>query len=232
MSHALDRRSFLRRLGAAGLAAPVLPVLGCSGGEPPESGAAAVGTPSTDGPRVIDRPILVPWADDAVRVLAPVSVLPLAYISRGEQRVYVDDRFRDRVVGMLDVHVSVSTLLWRIPLPGDASDQPLIPGDEEREFVVLPAREWDPSMEPAEGDFRILPGLGANVRLDFECAPISGRNEWVSAGPVDYQQCDTSLPGECREDFQVVATGNRYADRDCTRLAGTVRCLTWTSPEE
>ena len=222
-----SRRAFFKQIGAAAIAAPTVPLLGCTFERPEPDEAVEV----PDGPS-ITRPILVPWSEDAVRILAPASLLPMAYVSVGLQRVFVDSAFRDRVIGLLNVHVSVSTGLWRIPLPGDGPEEPLVPGDTAREFEVAMAREWDPTRDPAEGDFRIMPGRCVNVRVDFSCAPISGLDEWFSAGPWDIGRCDPARDGMCREDFHDIGTGSRYEDRDCTRRTGAVRYLTWACLEE
>ena len=137
--------------------------------------------------RTINRPILIPWSDNTVRILDTTSALPLAYVSLGLRRVYVENMVRDQVIGLLNAHVSVSTGLWRIPLPGDRPEQPLIPGDTSREFEVAEIWDWDLKADPTEGDFRIMPGAGVRTSIHFSCQPISGKEEWYSADKVDYK---------------------------------------------
>ena len=224
----LDRRTFLKHLSSVSLVGTTLPLVGCISDRALELEEVPAETPPESAlVRSINRPILVLWSADTVRILNPTSVLPLAYVSLGLRRVYVDNPFRDRVIGLLNAHVSVSTGLWRIPLPGDRPEQPLVPGDTSREFEVAEIWDWDPKADPTEGDFRIMPGGRVNIRVHFSCQPISGRNEWFSAGPWDIDQCDPSLDGACREDFQEVGDGSRHAKRDCGRRTETIRYLTW-----
>ena len=131
----LDRRAFLKHASSASLAGLALPLASCIGDETSKlefdgtiAGSAMV--------RTINRPILIPWSDNTVRILNTTSALPLAYVSLGLRRVYVENMVRDQVIGLLNAHVSVSTGLWRIPLPGDRPEQPLVPGDTSREFEV------------------------------------------------------------------------------------------------
>ena len=182
----------------------------------------------------IDRPILLPWSEDTVRIAAPAPELPIAYVSMGHRQIFVEYRFRIQVSVMLAAHLSVSTGLWRIPLPGDDLGVPIPAGDVLREFEELPISEWDPTMDPTEGDFRIRRGRPVRVRVAFECAPMSSRTGWFSAGPWDIIQC--AGPGDevCREDFSSIGTGTRHSRRalgSCTEPEAPVRYLTWVCPQ-
>jgi hypothetical protein len=218
-----DRRTFLHRLGVAALASPLLSVAGCRGDEAEPTDPEAV---SKGGRRVVSRPILAPGAPDVVVVTSPMSGLPMAYVSRGLRQVFVDYSYRDRSNWILDAHISVSTGVWRIPLPGDPVGQPITPGDVVREFEELDIAEWDPLMEPAIGDFRIRAGEPASTRIDFRCVPMS-RGGWYSAGPWDIRQCEPGGSDACREDFVVVGEGERHPIRGCSEEAGAVRVVTW-----
>ena len=222
MSDRCDRRAFLRRFGVAGLVAPTLPILGCRG----------EGIPAPAGDRdPITRPILVPWSADAVRIAAPLDEIPMAYVSMGLRQVFVDHPFRDRSNWTLDAHISVSTGVWRIPLPGDPAGVPIPPGDTLREFEELNILAWDPSMEPTDGDFRILRGRPAVVRIDFTCVPMPSADEWFSAGPWHIRQCDGVGDEACREDFFDVGPGTRHPRRGCAESGGAVRLMTWACRE-
>ena len=135
----------------------------------------------------------------------------------------------------LVAHISVSSGHWRIPLPGDDLGIPIDAGDALREFEERPIGEWDPTMDPKEGDVRIRRGYEENVRVAFECLPMAEREGWFSAGPWDIVQC---VPGPgtqlCREQFMEVGTGTRYAGRprgSCGQPAGSVRYVTWACSE-
>ena len=229
MTQWCDRRAFLRRVGAAGLLAPTVPILACRIEESP-----VIRETSLDQGLAIARPILLPWSTDAVHIAAPAPELPIAYVSMEHRQIFVEYRFRIQVSVMLAAHLSVSTGLWRIPLPGDDLGVPIPAGDVLREFEELPISEWDPRMDPAEGDFRMRRGRRVRVRVEFKCAPMSARTGWFSAGPWDIIQC--AGPGDevCREDFSSIGTGTRHSRRtlgSCTEPEATVRYLTWVCPE-
>jgi len=224
-----DRRTFIRRMSVAGLIAPTVPVFGCSIEEHTanQEGSLEDGLP-------IFRPVLLPWSDDAVRIAAPAPELPIAYVSMEHRRVFVEYQFRIQVSMLLAAHISVSTGLWRIPLPGDDLAVPIPAGDILREFEERSIDRWDPTMDPTEGDFRIRRGRRVKVHVDFECAPMSSRSGWFSAGPWDIIQCAGPGTEACQEDFVSIGTGTRHSRRtlgSCTEPESTVRYLTWVCPE-
>ena len=224
-----DRRAFLRRLAAVGFAAPTVSTLGCSLEEiEREAEEVAPGLSIT-------RPVLFPWTDGAVRISAPLSKTPAAYVSRGLQNVFVDLESRLEIRMVLAAHISVSSGHWRIPLAGDDLAIPIDAGDELREFEERPIGEWNPALDPTEGDFRVRRGRRETVRVAFDCLPVAESDGWVSAGPWDIEQCRAGPDqGLCREEFMAVGTGTRYGRRPlgaCGEPAGTVRYVTWACPE-
>ena len=221
-----DRRTFLRRAAAAGLAAPTLPMLGCD----PNGGPRAEEEAMAGGPS-ITRPVLMPWSADAVRISAPLPELPMGYVSRGQQRVFVDHGFRGRVSVMLAAHISVSSGLWRIPLLGDDLGVPIPADDALREFEEVDIGEWDPSADPVEGDFRIRRGRRTRVRVEFDCAPMSGGDAWFGAGPLEIVQCHGVGEDLCLEALMSVGTGTHYSRRYCTDPEGAVRLVAWACPD-
>ena len=233
MTERYDRRVFLRRVTrrvtALGLAAPTLSTLGCEF----EKIRDEEGGPQSPA-LVISRPVLLPWTDDTVRIRAPLSEMPVAYVSKGLQRIFVGLDSRIGVSTMLAAHISVSTGLWRIPLPGDDLRIGVEAGDPLREFEETHIGEWDATMDPTDGDFRVRRGLRENVRVAFDCLPMAGREGWYSAGPWEIEQCTGRGPDLCREDFMEIGTGSRYASRPlgaCTESAGAVRYVTWACPD-
>jgi hypothetical protein len=177
---------------------------------------------------------LLPWTDDAVRIGAPLLELPAAYVSRGLQKVFIELDSRTQIRVMLAAHISVSSGLWRIPLPGDDLGIPVDPGDALREFEETPIGEWDSTLDPTEGDFRLRPGRRESVEVAFDCMPMAARAGWFSAGPWEIAQCAGPGPDLCREDFMEIGTGSRYARRDigtCTERVGLVRYVTWACPD-
>ena len=235
MQGPIDRRSFLRRTAAAGFLAPALPLLACdpSGRDAVEGSVRdeAEGGGGGGPPASVSRPILLPWSDDAVHLWAPVSERPMAYLSRASRRIFVEHEARDRVYWLLGAHISVSSGLWRIPLPGDDPRVPIVPDDIEREFEEQPMRAWDPAARPSEGDFRIRRGAASRTRIEFACAPLSGGGAWLGAGPLEIARCAAASDGACREDFMDVGTALRYPDRACAEPGRTVRLLTWACRE-
>jgi hypothetical protein len=225
-----DRRSFLRRLGFTALAAPWA---GCVSEPERAPGAEGRGGGDLAEPaRSVVRPVLLPWGEDGVHLVSPPYEQPAAYVSMATRQLFVDFDYRDQVYWDLAAHISVSTGVWRIPLIGDDPKIPVTPGDELREFEELSMREWDPTARPVEGDIRIMRGRALPTRIDFTCAPLAGGGAWYRAGPWDVLQCNGPNEALCREDLLVVGTGARYADRDCTRLVGPARVLTWACLEE
>jgi len=220
MTRSCDRRAFLARLGRAGLAVPSLPLLACGRDAGPEPMPVGVLDP-------VNRPILVPWSEGAYRMLAPLRETPMAYVSMARREVFVDLAYRDLASLVLDAHISVSTGLWRIRLPGDPPGEPITPGDALREFEEIDIERWDPTMTPAEGDFRILPGRPAPVRVDFACAPVGVTDDWLSAGPWEILRCDGVGEEACREDFGDIGTAVRHPLRGCAEPGDEVRLLSW-----
>ena len=114
----------------------------------------------------------------------------------------------------------MSSGLWRIPLPGDSDRVPVQPGDPLREFEELASHDWDPSVGPTEGDIRIQRGKGVSIAVDFSCAPLSGGDEWFSAGPWEIVQSRGPDDGLCREDFMSVGTGTLEEITNAARRNG------------
>ncbi len=226
MAKQYDRRTFLRHAAAAGLMGPTLPILGCGSEQTSRSESSVISSGLS-----ITRPILLPWSADGVRIAAPLSAPPLAYVSRGVQKIFVDYDSRGRVDVMLAAHISVSSGLWRIPLLGDDLGVPIPADDALREFEEVEIGEWTPSLAPVEGDFRIRMGLRTNVTIDFDCAPMSGGNGWFSAGPLDTVQCRALEEEPCLEAFMSVGTGTRYSRGYCSEAEGDVRLVTWACPD-
>ena len=232
MSELYDRRDFLRRatrcVSALGLAAPTISTLACDLEEIRREDE----DPSV-GP-LITNPVLLPWTDDAVRIAAPLSEMPLAYVSRGSMRIFIGLDSRMEIRGTLAAHISVSTGLWRIPLPGDDLRIAVEAGDELREFEETHIGEWDATLDPTEGDFRIRLGRPESVGVAFHCKPMASREGWYSAGPWEIEQCTEPGQDLCREDFIEIGTGFRYASRPmgaCSQPVGTVRYVTWACPD-
>ena len=179
----LDRRSFLRRAGAAALVAPAAPFLACGEPSPRVDRGSSTDHPAGD----LTRPILMLRADGSVHLAVPPYELPAAYVSMQRMQVYVDHDYREQAYWALRAHISVSTGVWRIPLRGDPPNMAVVPGDAQREFEELSEREWDPALPPSPGDIRLLRGVPMTRRIDVECVPFSGGGAWLRA-------CGTSPP--------------------------------------
>jgi len=229
MAESPDRRTFLRRAALAALGMPVVGTLACGdravdaeqGGQPVQRA-----TPP-EAPTSLERPILLPWGPDAVRIAAPPPERPVAYVSRGRMEIYVDLEFRDRLQYVLSAHISVSTGHWRVPLPGDSPTIPVQPGDSRREFEEIDMRVWDATIEPTEGDMRVLRGTARAVTLSATCEPLSGGGAFLSGGPWEVQRCGPPSDDLTREDLMEIGLGTRFADRDCTQEIGPARFVTW-----
>jgi hypothetical protein len=236
-----SRRDFLRWASAGMATGFVVGATGCdrggsSGGRPEAaSGSASGGGPggAPDGPLapILSRPLLRPWASDMIWMSARSEELPVAYVSMELRSVFVDYDFRDRAASLLKAHISVSTAHWRIPLPGDPEGQPVMPGDERREFEELSMREWDPTRAPTIDDIRIVRGSRALRRVDFSCVPLAGSSEefWLAAGPWNVSVAEPGDDDTTREDFMVVGTGLRYDARSCSSDSEGVQFVSWAS---
>ena len=231
-----DRRTFLGRLAAVGAALPAAGLAACT---------RDVAEANRDVPG-LTRPVLRPWAGDIVHLVAPPHELPVAYVSMTRRHVYVDHDHRDRAAWLLGAHISVSTALWRIPLPGDPERQPVVPGDEAREFEELPMRAWDPELAPAVDDVRIVRGRPASRRIELGCVPVvgvaSGADRWVSAAPFVVRVGAPTAPGTrgvgtdaagapatVREDFRIVGRGLRHGRRECDEGGEAVQIVSWSA---
>lgn len=235
MERNLDRRVFLRRAAVAAVGASPLSLLGCrvDEGGAGDAGTAAAEDARADGatPDSTARPILLPWGSDAVLIAAPPRERPVAYMSMQRMEIYIDREFRDRLQYALNAHISVSTGVWRVPLPGDPLTVPVEAGDAEREFEEIDMRYWDAALEPAEGDLRVMRGAPVGATVGVSCGPLSGGGVWLNGGPWEVLQCGPPSDQLCREDLMEIGTGTRYDDRDCTRPAGQVRFVTWACRE-
>jgi len=249
-----SRRAFLRTVAGAAMAGAGLS--GCVPDTPSGAGRRRSGR-SARPP--LTRPVLRSWSDDIVWIDTPAAELPVAYVSMALRQVFVDYDYRDRASWLLRAHISVSTALWRIPLPGDPPGQPITPGDEQREFEERSMRAWDPSMHPAMDDVRIVRGAPIQQRIEFRCIPLAGgvtaavraaetarsrgaysaagaREEvsiesWLSGGPLGVVVSDGSAVDATREDFRIVGTGMRYAERTCATDGDAVQYAAWAARE-
>lgn len=185
------------------------------------------GSPDDTRPTIVSRPIVRPYGAEAVWMASPTVDLPVAYVSMATRQVFVDRDFRDRASWLLDAHISVSTGVWRIPLASDSPLVPISPGDEQREFAELTIGAWNPSVDPASGDIRILRGRRASVEIEGGCLPIQGTTDWLTGSTVRIERSDRSPMGTTREDFGVVASGLRTSERDCAGTGVEVQILTW-----
>lgn len=224
MIHSTTRRGFLR--AAAAFVAAELAACGREDPPPPRS-----------GPVPLERPVLEPFGEGAVRIATPLDVRPVAYVSMATREVFVDRDHRDRASWLLGAHISVSTWVWRIPLPGDSPLTPIPPGDEPREFEELPIDAWNPSVEPADGDVRIVLGRRARVELSLDCAPVQGPERWLSADSFAVERC-VPAPGRpqhvgapprepVREDFRRLAGGRLHLEPDCADEGAPTDVFGW-----
>lgn len=224
-----DRRTFLRRAAAlCGLATP-LAATACRMGDDDRGGSDLIG----GADHGID-PTLAPGPGTAVRLTSTDSVRPVAYLSRSRRRVWVERSLRDRIHRMLGAHISVSTGLWRIPLPGDDPRVPIPPGDEEREYLEVGMERWDPAMEPDPGDVRILRGEPVTVRVASGCVPVPGDEGGgvVAVPPFRLGSARAGGAGLVREDFAPVARGRRHRDPTCRGDGEPVEVLGWSAEPE
>ncbi len=112
-------------------------------------------------------------------------------------------------------------------MPGDSPLTPIPPGDESREFEELPIGAWDPSIEPVEGDVRIVLGRRIATVVEVDCVPVQGSDHRLSAGRIELERCAAG-PGEAvREDFRRVASGRRHVDPECTDEGSAVDVFGW-----
>lgn len=154
----------------------------------------------------------------------------MAYVSMETREVFVDRAFRDRASWLLDAHISVSTWVWRIPLPGDSPLTPISPGDELREFEELPVGSWDPARPPAKGDVRIVVGRATSVTLELDCVPIQATSAWISADRVTVEAVMPGTGEALREDFGTLGFGQRHDDPECALSSSdpdTVEIFGW-----
>ncbi|HKJ01681.1 MAG TPA: hypothetical protein VJ997_04480 [Longimicrobiales bacterium] len=229
-----DRRTFLGRAAALSLLGPTLTAWACGGREAEGESEGEGGDPDGAAPpvRLVTRPALVPLDAGTVHILAPTAELPVAYLSRGEMRLYLDPAYRDWAEHRLAAYVSVTTGLWRIGRPEDDPAVPIIPGDALREFEVVDIRWWDPAILPVEGDARLRLGTPVPVRIELDCVPVMGGETRVSADPVSLRRRDGPAGRGGREDLVAVGVGTRHDDRTCDAAGDAVRLVTWAEPSK
>jgi len=225
-----DRRTFLRGAAALGLLGPVAATWGCESRNAPPDGSPSDGSaPKGD---LVTRPTVVPGEAGSVHIVAPTAEFPVAYLSRGDMRVYLDPMYRDWAEHRLAAYVSITTELWRIPRPEDDPRVPITPGDELREFEVVDLGLWDPAMTPMEGDVRLRLGAPLPVRVELSCVPLVTGDAWISADPLALERRDGPDGEGGREDFVAVGTGILHADGACRTKGDAVRILTWACPPQ
>ena len=221
-----DRRRFLRSLAGATVA---VAWAGCTRATDHEAADGTAASSSGD-PWTVRRPVVRPRGVDAVWVASPQERRPVAYLSMEGRQVFVDRAHRDRASWLLEAHISVSTGLWRIPLPGDAPSVPIPPGDEEREFEEMDMGAWDPTRVPAEGDVRILLGRRVPWVVPAGCVPVQGAAEWLATERLERLRCRPGEGEAVREDFVVLGTGRRSSDRSCADSGVEVDVFGWACP--
>ncbi len=178
-------------------------------------------------------PLLLELPDGRISVQSAIPTLPLAYVSRGEQKIFVDYESRISVSVLVAAHISVSSGLWRIPLLGDDVRVPIDAGDPEREFSEHDISEWDPGLLPEEGDYRVQMGSPIQTEISLECAPVLPERGWVSGGPWPVERCHNSELGLCREVFTPVGRGLKHdfkSYRTCAEKGQQVQFLSWIVP--
>lgn len=217
-----DRRTFVRRALLLGMAAPAAGAWACA--RPPAEDPATEATDG-DGP----RPLLRAWSHDAVHLPAPLGERPMAYLSAGERRLYIERGYRSRVERLLGAYISTTTGHWRIHLLGDDTRVPVPPGDEAREFEELDLTAWDPARPPSEGDIRIAFGRSSPVAVSLSCSPVLGDGGWVTAPPFTVDRVSGSGGEGIREYFGQVTRGIRHVGRKCDSAGDGVRVLSWGS---
>ena len=148
------------------------------------------------------------------------------------RQAFIDRSHRDRASWLLDAHISVSTGLWRIPLPGDSRRIPISPGDERREFEEMDMGAWDPATVPEEGDIRIVLGKAGPAVVRPACLPVQGTEEWVATGTMSFSRCEPGPGQPVREDFRRVAPARRHVDRGCSDGGVPVSVYGWVCREE
>ncbi len=180
------------------------------------------------------RPIVREWSGDGLWLDSPLWEVPLAYVSMERREVYVDRAFRDRASWLLDAHISVSTGLWRIRLPGDPSREPITPGDEIREFEELDIGRWNPGAEPRVGDIRIVRGDHSLTRVSVACRPVSGveagGERWWSATLFAVPVRAGAAGSSSRQDFARVGIVATHPTVGCGQNADSMAVYGWGPP--
>jgi len=219
MTRTASRRCFLRSTVGLVLAG----LVGCTH-EPrwSESGS------SESGPVLLDRPLVRPFGELGVRIAMPLDARPAGYVSMATRQVFVDRAHRDRVSWLLDAHISVSTWVWRIPLPGDSPLTPIPPGDEPREFEELPIGAWDPSAPPALGDIRVVLGRPAPARIRARCAPVQGTDQRLTMETAELELCRAGSGEPVREDLGLLTRGRLHLDPECGDDGSAVDVHGWS----
>ena len=180
------------------------------------------------------EPILFEYLDERVRIESPLSILPLAYVSNIEKKIFVDYESRISVSVTLAAHISVSSGLWRIPLLGEDVGLPIDAGDPRREFSEHSISEWNPGLLPREGDYRIRRGFAVAKEISLSCVPILPEKGWVSGGPWSFNQCDGISRELCSEVFTSVGKGVKHDSKAYRMCAGTGKVtefMTWVVPK-
>lgn len=241
---AWERRRLVRRAGGAAVLAFLLPpwLAGCRDGGRADGTAGhggdgnhapgAAATTDDRPPRVLSLP------DGGLGLVHATEGLPVAYVSTARRIVWVDRAWRDRAHFVLGAYTSVSTGLWRIPLPGDDPRAPIAPGDEAREFEARDMEAGDLPPVASPGDMRVRAGRVVERRLDAACLAVPGGG-WLTGGPWTVPGVEddhgagaggANRPGirsAGREMFVRLGAGTTHAAPGCSGSGVTVDVFGW-----
>ena len=171
---------------------------------------------------------VVSLGGDGVALLGPSDDAVIAYVSRGERRVYVDAEWTDRAHFLLGAYISVSTGLWRLPLPGDDARAPITPDDEAREFEAMDMDLLDPTRIPRPGDMRVRLGRPGSLDAVLECVPLGGESPGaMSGGPWEGRAIQGGEGNGGRELFGRLGEGRLHPTRACRGDAHPVGVYGW-----
>lgn len=172
-------------------------------------------------PVVVVRPVTFPYTCGGLMMNPSVRSLPCAYYAPERRSIYVEPKYRDRVIKAL--HAIVANSIWKFRLKGDDKE-----AHEHAEVIPY----YDPVTGPKKGDTQVfLDRTCVDVTYKYDCVRLVGGGgppEWICRDPLTIGRCEQPARHECFETWDVVGQSNIYSDPECQHLVRNADLWGWS----
>jgi len=176
-------------------------------------------------PAVIERPVTFYYPCGGLMMNPSALSLPCAYYAPERRSIYVDSKYRDRVIRAMHAKVAKSAV-WTFRFKGDENEV-------QEHAQVIPY--YDPATGPQKGDTQVFPDRRCvDVTYKYDCVRLvggAGPPEWICREPLTIGRCQQPARQECFETWDIVGQSNIYSDPDCKQLVRTANLWGWSCLE-